>query len=131
MGYPAAKRINARYGYSVDWLTNGDGQKLVNGEKKSPLQIVVEGKDEIALIDDYRRCSHLWKFTLRLLARAAPTDQQALTRDFNILMTTVFGRDAKDLHPISDERMEDILSKSPESFPPRKPTAPAKRRTRA
>lgn len=55
-------------------------------------------KDEAELLRDYRRSSDGWKLTLRLMARTPPADQPTLSRDMNILMTTIFGPPADDEH---------------------------------
>lgn len=52
--------------------------------------------DEQALLRDYRTASDGWKLTVRLMARTPPADQPQLSKDMNILMTTIFGNAADD-----------------------------------
>lgn len=53
-------------------------------------------KDEASLLADYRKASDGWKLTLRLMGRTPPKDQPELSKNMNILMTTIFGNATPD-----------------------------------
>lgn len=83
-----ALRVNPR------WLQTGHG---VSGlEAESWASPAVESADEAALLADYRAASDGWKLTTRLFVRTKPEDQPELSRDMNILLTTIFGAHVPD-----------------------------------
>ncbi len=67
--------------------------------------------DEQELLRDYRAATDTWKLTVRLVARARPEDQMQLSKDMNILMTTIFGK------AVPDKRVEETYG-----FPPGSPS---------
>lgn len=74
-------------------------QFIVFGESGRPDQSPAEEKlarDELELLHDYRKASDGWRLTLRLMARTPPEDQPQLSKNMNILMTTIFGKAADD-----------------------------------
>lgn len=78
--------------------------------------------DEAELIRDYRKSSSGWKLTLRLLGRTSPEEQPKLSRDMNILMTTIFGQAAPD-DRLGDNWTRPDKQKTPKEPPPGKDTA--------
>lgn len=100
-----ALRINPR------WLQTGHG---VSGlESDSWTSPSVESSDEAALLVDYRAASDGWKLTTRLFVRTKPEDQPELSRDMNILLTTIFGAH------VPDERLGDNWTR-PDKTPEKK-----------
>lgn len=88
-----ALRVNPR------WLQTGTGDSGldVNAWTAS----AVQSADEASLLADYRGASDAWKLTTRLFVRTRPEDQPELSRDMNILLTTIFGAH------VPDERLGD------------------------
>ncbi len=87
-----ALKVNPR------WLQTGEGVDGLEGEWRATPELP---KDEAQLIADYRAASDAWKLTTRLFVRAPPEDQAELSRDMNILMTTIFGK------AVGDDRLGD------------------------
>lgn len=88
-----ALRVNPR------WLQTGQGESGLESESwQAP---TLESADEASLLADYRSASDAWKLTTRLFVRTKPEDQPELSRDMNILLTTIFGAH------VPDERLGD------------------------
>lgn len=96
-----------------EWLQTGIGESGLDVDAWKPTPEL--DPDESALLDDYRQSIDLWKLTIRLIARAAPHQQQELSHDINMLMARIFG---KDVTPIADARVRDSLITSRHGYPP-------------
>lgn len=89
--FARALRINP------EWLQTGepaaDSGLDTDGWKPPTAELAA---DEAELIRDYRKATSGWKLTIRLMGRTPPEEQPKLSRDMNILMTTIFGNAAPD-----------------------------------
>lgn len=83
-----------------EWLQTGVGDSGLDADAWRPPSAELD-PDEADLLRDYRKSSSGWQLTLRLMARMPIEDQPQLSRDMNILMTTIFGTAA------ADERLGD------------------------
>lgn len=83
-----ALRVNPR------WLQTGAGDSGLDAEAWLPT--AAQSSEEAALLADYRAASDGWKLTVRLLARTPQEEQPQVSRDVNILMTTIFGKAVPD-----------------------------------
>lgn len=78
-----------------EWLQTGVGDSGLDADAwKAPSAELAA--DEAELMRDYRKANDGWKLTMRLMGRTPPEEQPKLSRDMNILMTTIFGRAAPD-----------------------------------
>lgn len=104
-----------------EWLQTGEPENDSGLETDAwRPAAALDDPHELALINDYRNASDAWKLTLRLMARTPPADQPILSRDMNILMTTIFGRAAP------DSRLGDRWTRPDlDSQAPRKPSGGA------
>lgn len=94
--FARALRINP------EWLQTGQpmNDSGLEGDAWKPASAGLED-DEEQLLRDYRNAGDGWKLTIRLWARTPPEDQPQLSKDMNILMTTIFGK------AVSDAKVEE------------------------
>lgn len=90
-GVPAAElpRVAAALGMSVEDYLKDAGRP--GDIAKQPLATYLTEQEE-QLVRDYRSASTGWQLCLRLLARMPPEHQPEISRDVNILMTTIFAK---------------------------------------
>lgn len=72
--------------------------------------------DEAGLLRDYREANPGWKLTMRLMGRTPLEEQPKLSRDMNILMTTIFGTAA------ADEQLGNAWTRPDKLHEPKPPT---------
>lgn len=94
-GIPATSlpSVAAKLGLSVEQYLEAAGRPIPRAEQPSAPYLT---REEQQLVDSYRKASPGWQLTLTLLARTPVEDQPKLSRDMNILMTTIFGKAAPD-----------------------------------
>ena len=109
-------------GINPEWLQTGEPMNDSGLEVEAWRPPSSElAADEQQLLQDYNRADEGWKLTLRLLARTPPEDRPQLSKDMNILMTTIFGKAA------TDEQVEAANKTSPLGpFPNRLHQGPGK-----
>lgn len=98
-----------------EWLQTGEPQNdsgLETDAWKPPSPDL--SKDEASLLKDYGKASDAWKLTLRLMARTPPEDQPELSKNMNILMTTIFGQ------AVPDDRLGDNWRRPDQPKEPKK-----------
>lgn len=78
-----------------EWLQTGQGDSGLESYAWRPAPTEA-APDEAELLRDYRKASDGWKLTMRLMGRTPPEDQPKLSKDMNILMTTIFGKATPD-----------------------------------
>lgn len=97
-----------------EWLQTGVGDSGLDADAWKPPSADLE-PDEAELLRDYRKASDGWKLTMRLIVRTPIADQPALSRDMNILMTTIFGK------ATGDERLGDKWTRPDRVHEPKGP----------
>jgi transcriptional regulator with XRE-family HTH domain len=106
--FARALRINP------EWLQTGRGESGLDSPAWKPPSAELE-PDESELLRDYRKSSDAWKLTMRLMGRTPPEEQPQLSRDMNILMTTIFGK------ATGDERLGDRWTRPDKAKNPKDP----------
>ncbi len=106
-----------------EWLQTGQpqGDSGLDTDGWKPASAAL-ARDEADLLRDYRKATSGWKLTLRLMARTPAEEQPKLSRDMNILMTTIFGKAAAD-ERLGERWTRPDKSKDPKGPPPGKDTA--------
>lgn len=97
-GLPSATqlfKISDAFKVDARWLATGEGDMVPSGPRDAL------PAEEAQLLSDYNKANEGWQLTLRLLARTPPEDQPELSRNMNILMTTIFGK------AVPDDRLGD------------------------
>lgn len=119
ISYDAAKNISRKWGYAIEWLMSGTGQKKFG--KEAPLASEPQNgelsQDEKALIARYRTADPRWQLSLRLLAALATEDQIEAATDVNVVVARIMGKKPAEVRYASNEAVAAAFGKPPNVAP--------------
>lgn len=104
-----------KFGVDPRWFATGEGDPV---RKPAAPGGELEAH-EADLIGRYRSAEPRWRLALQLLASVAVDDQIEAATDVNMVMARIFGKRPRELRPVGDSKMREILKKSPQGWPPR------------
>lgn len=101
------------------WLQIEQGEMVAHPSAKADL-----GPDEQILLTRFRSSDPRWQIAIKYLAYVATEEQLEVASEVNMIIAKALGKHPRDIKPIGDTRMREILQKSPQGFPPKGPTNP-------